>query len=241
VAKISVHSGYNTGMNYTWLFFDADGTLFDYDKAEEKALSATFVELGIPFEEAYGPLYRRFNADVWKEFEAGQTTAKRLRVERFERLFSAAGIQADADEFGRRYLPNLAHGSDLMPGAAETLDALKPRYRMALITNGLKDVQRPRLERSGIAGFFEAVAISEEIEAAKPHAAYFDALFAQIGSPPRSQALVIGDGLTSDIQGANDYGLDACWFNARHLPADPRYPAKYEIHELTELLPILLS
>lgn len=226
-------------MGYTWLLFDADGTLFDYDKAEEKALSATFVEMGIPFEDTYGPFYRRFNADVWKEFEAGQTTAKRLRVERFERLFAAAGIQADADEFGRRYLPNLARGSDLMPGAVETLAALKPRFRMALITNGLKDVQRPRLERSKIAGFFEAVAISEEIGVAKPHAAYFDALFVQIGSPPRSQALVIGDGLTSDIQGANDYGLDACWFNPKELPADPRYPAKYEIHALPELLPIL--
>ena len=226
-------------MTYTWLLFDADGTLFDYDKAEEKALAATFVEMEIPFQDAYGPLYRRFNADVWKDFEAGRTTAERLRVERFERLFTAAGLQADAEEFGRRYLPNLARGSDLMPEAAETLRALKAHFRLALITNGLKDVQRPRLARSGIEELFEVVAISEELGVAKPHAAYFDALFALIGFPPKSQALVIGDGLTSDILGANLYGLDACWFNPRRLPPDPRYPAKYEIRELNELPEIL--
>ncbi len=227
-------------MSYTWLLFDADGTLFDYDRAEEHALQATFAEMRIPFLEAYALLYRRFNAELWKDFEAGLTTPERLSVERFERLFAAGGIQADAAEFARRYLPNLARGSHLMPGAAETLRALQPRFRFALITNGLKDVQRPRLQRSGIAGFFEVVAISEEYGVAKPHRAYFDRLFAQLGSPPLNEALVIGDGLTSDIQGANEYGLDCCWFNPRRLPADPRYPARFEIHALAEL-PGLLS
>jgi len=228
-------------MTYTWLFFDADGTLFDYDKAEEKALRATFGDLGLPFREEYGLLYREFNAQVWKDFEAGRTTAERLRVERFERLFGAAGLSADPEAFSRGYLPNLALGSDLMPGALETLRALRQRFHLALITNGLKDVQRPRLARAGIAELFEQVAISEEIGAAKPAPAYFDALFARIGGLPRQQALVIGDGLTSDIQGANLYGLDACWFNPQGLPRDPRYALRYEIRALGELPGLLAA
>lgn len=226
-------------MTYTWLLFDADGTLFDYDKAEEKALSATFTEMGIPFKLEYGALYRRFNAEVWVAFEAGQITAEKLRVERFERLFAAGGISADAGEFGRRYLPNLALGSDLMPGADALLRRLRPDYHLALITNGLKDVQRPRLALAGIDGLFDVVAISEEMGAAKPEEAYFDMLFERIGRPPKPQVLVIGDGLTSDIQGACRYGLDACWFNPNGLPPDPRFPARYEIRRLDELTTIL--
>lgn len=227
-------------MPYTWLLFDADGTLFDYDRAEEKALLTTFRQLNIPYQPAYGSLYRRFNAEVWEAFEAGKISAERLRVERFARLLEAIEVHADALEFSTCYLLNLSHGTDLMPGAVETLQALKPVYRLALITNGLKDVQRPRLQRAGIAHFFEVIAISEEIGAAKPDPAFFDALFAQLGNPPREQALVIGDGLTSDIQGALQYGLDACWYNPRYLPPQPLYPARFEIHHLEEL-PALLN
>lgn len=233
-------SGYNYLMPYTWLLFDADGTLFDYDTAEEKALLATFRQMNISYQPAYGPLYRRFNAEVWEAFEAGKISAERLRVERFSRLLGATGVDADALEFSTRYLLNLSLGTDLMPGAIDTLQALRPVYRLALITNGLKDVQRPRLERAGIAHFFEVIAISEEIGVAKPDPAFFDALFAQLGNPPLEQALVIGDGLTSDIQGALQYGLDACWYNPRHLPPQPRYPARFEIHHLGEL-PALLN
>ena len=227
-------------MTYTWLLFDADGTLFDYDKAEDKALRATFADLGLPFREEYGALYREINAAVWKDFEAGRTTAERLRVDRFARLFSAAGIQADAETFSLRYLPNLSLGSDLMDGAVKVLHALRAHFHLALITNGLRDVQRPRLQRAGIADLFEQVAISEEMGVAKPDPAYFDALFARIGRPAKRQALVIGDGLTSDIQGANRYGLDACWFNPKGLHRDPRFEARFEIRTLSDLLPILL-
>lgn len=227
-------------MPYTWLLFDADGTLFDYDSAEEKALLATFRQMNIPYQPAYGPLYRRFNAEVWEAFEAGKISAERLRVERFSRLLDATEIHADAQEFSARYLHNLSLGTDLMPGAMEALQALRPAHRLALITNGLKDVQRPRLERAGIAHFFEVIAISEEIGAAKPAPAFFDALFAQLGNLPLEQALVIGDGLTSDIQGALQYGLDACWYNPRRHPPQPQYPARFEIHHLEEL-PALLK
>jgi 2-haloacid dehalogenase len=226
-------------MRYSWLCFDADGTLFDYDRAEEKALKATFEQCRLAFRAEYAGLYREINAAIWKEFEAGKIRSERLREERFERLFAAAGLQADASDFSRAYLPNLALGSDLLPGAEETLRTLARDYHLALITNGLKDVQRPRLKSAGIEGFFEAVVISEEVGAAKPDPRYFDAAFALMGQPPKAEALVIGDGLSADIQGAWNAGLDACWFNPHGLLPDPRYPARYEIHTLGELVGLL--
>ena len=226
-------------MEYQWLFFDADGTLFDYDLAEEKALEGTFHDLGLPFLPHWKTTYRAINHNIWMEFENGRISATALRTRRFELLFEAVQVQADPENFSRRYLHNLAHASDLMPGAEETICALGGRYHLAVITNGLKDVQRPRLARSPIGGRFEVVAISEEMGVAKPDPRFFDLALGLAGSPPRQHVLVIGDSLTSDIQGGNRAGLDTCWFNPKGLPADPRFPAKFEIREIQELSNLL--
>jgi 2-haloacid dehalogenase len=220
---------------YRWMLFDADGTLFDYDRAEASALEGTFRDFHLPFSPGTAGAYQAINHQIWLDFENAQISAEALRVVRFERLFAALRLQADAGPFSQRYLENLAQASDLMDGAEETIRALHAKYHLALITNGLKDVQRPRLARSAIAGCFEAVAISEEMGVAKPDPRYFDAVFDRIGNPPREAVLVIGDSLTSDIQGGINYGLDTCWFNPRGDPADPRFPTTYEIQKLDEL------
>jgi FMN phosphatase YigB (HAD superfamily) len=116
---------------------------------------------------------------------------------------------------------------------------LHQRFRLALITNGLHDVQRPRLENSPIRDFFEMVAISEEIGAAKPDPRFFDYVLQKIGNPSRSDVLVIGDSLTSDIQGGMNAGLDTCWYNPSGIPADPRFKPTYEIQTYSQLVDLL--
>ncbi len=221
---------------YQWLLFDADGTLFDYDRAETKALEGTFRDFNLPFLAEHSAAYQKINQQVWLDFENGQITAAALRVARFERLFAAIQIQVEPEKFSLRYLQNLAAASDLINGAEETVRQLKEIYHLALITNGLMDVQRPRLAFSAIADCFEAVAISEELGAAKPDPHYFDLLFEKIGWPARDTALVIGDSLSSDIQGGINYGLDTCWFNPKEKPRNPNLPVTYEIRKLEELL-----
>jgi 2-haloacid dehalogenase len=226
---------------YHWLFFDADGTLFDYDRAEAKALQGTFQDFNLPFAPGYAGTYQEINHQVWLDFENGQITSTALRVARFERLFAALQMdtRVDTERFSARYLQNLAMASDLNEGAEKTIRALQGKYRLALITNGLKDVQRPRLAHSAIAGCFAEVAISEELDAAKPARRYFDRVFERIGQPARETVLVIGDSLSSDIQGGINYGLDTCWFNPQGQPANPKIPATYEIRRLEELLSLL--
>jgi 2-haloacid dehalogenase len=224
---------------YHWLLFDADGTLFDYDRAEAKALEGTFRDFNLPFAVEHTRAYQKINQQIWLDFENGQITSTALPVARFERLFAAIHLQADPERFSQRYLQNLAAASDLIDGAEEIIRRLKDKYRLVLITNGLKDVQRPRLACSAIAGCFEAVAISEELGAAKPDPRYFDLVFAMIGQPPRETVLIIGDSLTSDIQGGNRYGLDTCWFNPQGKPQNPIFPVTYEIHKLDELFLLL--
>jgi len=55
--------------HYPWLWFDADNTLFDYNKAESNGLRQTFHLLSLPFEEEYLPIYQRINHDLWQALE----------------------------------------------------------------------------------------------------------------------------------------------------------------------------
>ena len=100
-----------------------------------------------------------------------------------------------------------------MDEAYQVLMALNEKSQIAIVTNGLQAVQRRRLANSTIKGFISQLIISEEVEAAKPHAAFFDAAFERCGFPAKDQVLIIGDSLTSDMQGGLDYGIDICWYN----------------------------
>lgn len=225
---------------YHWLLFDADGTLFDYEMAEAKALKATFMDFQLPYGPATTEKYREINHQIWQDFEHGLITSAALRTTRFERLFESVQVQADAAPFSARYLQHLANASDLMPGAENVIRKLKEHYRLAIITNGLKDVQYPRLEGSAIGAWFEVIAVSEEVGAAKPDPRFFEAAFQRMGQPPRETALVIGDSLSSDIRGGVYYGLDTCWFNPTGSTPDPEIQPTHQIARLDELLTLLL-
>lgn len=224
-------------MTYQWLLFDADDTLFDYNRAEADALRWTFEQTGAACRPEYLTAYQSYNRQVWAEFECGKVTSLELRTRRFRLLFDKIGSSLDPELVSPIYLRNLSRGVHLLGGALDVIQTLRQRYRLALVTNGLADVQRPRLEGSLLKDAFEQVFISEEIGAAKPDKACFDAIFERIGQPPKEQVLIIGDSLTSDMQGGINYGINTCWYNPAGKSTE--LPVIYQIKHLTELLEIL--
>ena len=223
---------------YTWLLFDADDTLFDYPRAEAQALQTTLEQSGVRFQPEYLSLYQGYNRQVWGEFERGEIDPLELRTKRFRLLFAATGLACDPDSFSPRYLQNLAGCSQLFAGVTELIRTLSVHYHLAVVTNGLKDVQRPRLAGSAIAPFIEKVFILEEIGAAKPDPAFFEAVFREIGEPNKSEVLIIGDSLTSDMRGGIGYGIDTCWFNPARKATE--LPITFQVHSLSRL-PVLLA
>ena len=224
---------------YRWLLFDADGTLFDFERAETSALARTFAQFDLPLAPDLQDTYRVINQQCWQALERGELTPETLQTRRFELLFAAEGIAGEAQPFSTAYLANLAQMADLLDGAAEVLAALRDRYRFAIITNGLAAVQHGRLARSAIRDDIAALIISEEVGSAKPAPGIFDAAFAAMGGPAKGEVLMIGDSLTSDIRGACDYGIDACWFNPGSQPRPAHLPITYEISRLEELIELL--
>jgi 2-haloacid dehalogenase len=226
-------------MKYKWILFDADDTLFDFPASEAKALRLTMNEVGIEFSPEILALYSGFNRQVWKELERGELDGAELRVKRFRLLFRELGSSLDPVLVSPVYLRNLARGSELLPGAEELVAWLAGRCGLALVTNGLKDVQRPRIEASALRGRFERIFISEELGAAKPSRAFFEAVFEGLGRPAKAETLVVGDSLSSDMAGGIDYGIDTCWYNPAGAETD--LPVTFRIGSLGELRLLLDS
>ena len=116
-------------------------------------------------------------------------------------------------EMSQTYLSFLVEHSTLWKGAKDLLKQLSPDDQMAGSTNGVKEVQRPRLALTQIDHYFKTIVVSDEIGVAKPQSGFFDYTFEQIQQPPKNRVLVIGDSLNSDMKGGQNYGVDTCWFN----------------------------
>jgi len=221
---------------YQWLLFDADGTLFDFDRSQAIALEEVFRLQQVPFQSGYLVTYQQISRTLWEALERGEITPTVLKVRRFELLLAAIGIDHPPAAFSDRYLECLATRAELITETVEVLEALRGKYRMAILTNGLQAVQRPRLARSAIRDYMADIIVSEEIGAPKPHQRYFDAAFAQLKIPSKRDALMIGDSWASDIMGALNYGLDTCWYNPEKKPRPAAGDITREITDLRELV-----
>jgi len=226
-------------VSYDWVFFDADGTLFDYDAAQAAALEGAFETCGLPYAPEIGRLYSGINVDIWRDFELGAISQEALKTVRFDRLFEAVGLTADSEEFSDRYLEILGAQTALLDGAEDLVRALEGRVGMLLITNGLAEVQVPRFAASSIRGCFAEIVISGEIGLAKPDPAIFDFAFERIGRPDKERVLMIGDNLGSDVLGGANYGLDTCWYNPEGVANGCGVGRTYGIRALGEILGII--
>lgn len=225
--------------HYSWLCFDADDTLFDYNRAEAIALKNAFLAVNAPFQEDYLDVYREINRKLWRDLERQAITTAVLQVRRFELLLEALQLTYSADQIGLAYVEQLGLCSELKEGAYDVLHVLQRTSRIAIVTNGLQAVQRSRLEKSPIRDFISELIISEEVGASKPKAAFFDAAFTRMGYPAKSEVLIIGDSLTSDMRGGADYGIDTCWYNPTGDPRPHDLRLTYEIAHLRELLDVV--
>ena len=224
---------------YQVLLFDADNTLFDFDACEQQALIAAFQQYHIDLTAPILSCFHAINADLWGKYERGELSREEVVYTRFQKLFSRFGIAADGVRFEHTYQSKLAQGHQLMEGAEVLLRALKPRYRLFLVSNGVVPTQIQRLHDSGLYPLFERIFLSEEIGSRKPQPAFFEPVLQAAAPASRKELLLIGDSLSSDIAGANAIGIDCVWMNPKRLPTVKDLHINYEIRRLEELYAIL--
>lgn len=224
---------------YEYLLIDADNTLFDFDRCERAAFNIALNECGIPSSDGIYEEYHLINDSLWKLLEKGGITREALKTERYRILFERHGI-TDGSHLNVAGAYERALGRQVfeIPGSYELLKKLFGKVRTFVVTNGLTSVQSSRFSISRLTPFIEKVFISEAMGAAKPDPGFFDGVIDEIGDGDLSKYLVVGDSLSSDIDGAIRYGIDSCWFSPRGGDCGGRCPT-YVIGDLSELDGIL--
>jgi len=227
-------------MRYPWILFDADDTLFDFKRSARHALAETLVDHKIEVSDTHFQIYETINHEVWLAFERQEITAVELRKVRFEHFLNAIGEYRDPIEMNRHYLLLLSKTKFMLEGAVELVESLQQEnYRIGLITNGLKEVQRPRIAQAKMEKYFEVIVVSDEIGVSKPHEGFFEHAFSAMGRPDKREVIVVGDSLNSDIQGGNNFGVHTCWFNPRGATNLTGHQPTYQIQKLEQLREIL--
>ena len=171
--------------------------------------------------------------------ERGEIDKKSLMLARFVDFAREYGFEERAVELADLYMENLARESHLFEGALELVASLASRYRLFIITNGVKSTQDGRFSTSPITKYFENIFISEIIGAEKPSREFFSAVESSIVGYNRDRALVIGDSLSSDIRGALNAGIDCVWYNPDGKEAPEGWNITYNVKNYGEILDLL--
>lgn len=225
-------------MKYDFILFDADDTLFDFQKTAEKCFSETCKKMGVPYKEGYYQIYRDINQGYWDLYSVGKVEKSVLKKMRFVDFGKAIGHEIDADKFMPVYENGLSEISILYPESIPTLEKVKELgIKIYLITNGLANVQRGRLKLSGIGKYFDGIFISDEMGCSKPSKTYYDLVVSQIDGFNPKKALIVGDSLVSDIPLGLENGIDTCYLNHTNEKTD--LPITYEIKNVSEVLNVI--
>lgn len=228
---------------YKHLFFDLDGTLWDFERNSAETLSQLFsrhLSPLLPTLDAVGfiSIYNPINHHLWEEYKKGSVTREQVSLNRFIQALDAVGINDPglAMKLEQEYLSESPRKTNLIPGARQVLDALRPDYGLHIITNGFKNVQIPKLENSGLRPYFTTLTISEEAGCLKPCPAIFRHALKKAGAIP-GESLMIGDDPDGDISGGCQAGLHTAYFKPNGSVQTTG--ATYILKELNDLLNIL--
>lgn len=229
---------------YDVILFDADRTLFDFDQSQRLALGEVYRANGIAETEENLRTYVRLNDQLWARFDKGEISLEELEYVRFRSFTEALGLtNLDANQLNGQYIEALGRNSILLPGAEALCKALAPYCQQYIVTNGIKEAQEGRLERSPIRQYIRKMYISGVMGVRKPERAYFELVYKDLHMTWERwhRTVIVGDGLSSDIQGGVNGHLDTIWYNPKHKPNDTDIRPTWEADSFDTVKAVILG
>jgi YjjG family noncanonical pyrimidine nucleotidase len=222
------------------IFFDLDHTLWDFEKNSALAFEKIFQELNFDINsQQFMDIYNPINVAYWKLYEKNEIDQETLRVNRVKDAFEALNYAITLDEINiisNLFIEYLTSNNHLIEGTIETLDYLKDKYILHIITNGFSFVQDVKLQKSNLDKYFVTITNSEAAGHKKPHENIFNHALT-IANASKNESIMIGDSIEADVLGAMNFGIKAVFFNpANEMVSNNEI---LQIQSLTQLKNIL--
>ena len=217
------------------VLFDLDDTLFDHAGCARDALTAVHgcdPALAAMSFEALERTHAVFLEQLHTDVMLGRVPLDAARRERFRRLLAASGAAATDDlaaSLAATYRDTYRERRRAVAGAAALLAAIRPRARIAIVSNNLLDEQQEKLRTCGLDGFVDALVVSEVVGVSKPDPAIFSVALERLRCAPED-AVMVGDSWSADVEGARAAGIRAVWFNPQRVPAPDAARGIPELH-----------
>lgn len=210
------------------VIFDLDGTLCRSAQDEEPLFRAAFEAVDVAPFGSPGELWAALDGppdpdDGQYHLAAG-----------FRRLGAQYGQRSvPADDLAAGLLAAVDHAAvSFLPGAEQALTAARDHGPVAVMTNGPRRRQEPKVESLRLDERVDAVVYAGDLSRRKPHPEPFEAVCDAIGTPAES-TLYVGDSLAYDVAGAHGAGLLAAWYDDGDDPGD--YRPEYVLDSLADL------
>ena len=224
-----------------YVLWDLDGTLSDFDKAEETALKLCFDKyIKQELTKELFDDYKVINSKYWKLLEENKLTRNEVMTNRFIEFFDKYGFKnIDAFLFNEEYQNNLGMHAVCSNNAKEVVTKLKGKYLQCAATNGPTKTQHHKLSSTGLDKLLDVNLISEDLGYNKPSIEYFNEVFKRLNDNDKTHYIIIGDSLSSDIQGGINAGIKTVWYNPNNKENNSNIKPDYIINNLIEVLDVL--
>lgn len=229
-----------TSLRYQQIIFDVDDTIIDFAATEDFALHSLFNVHHWQLTPELQRQYHAYNQGLWRELEQGEITYEELSEMTFHDFIKEHfGLEIDGQKMMNEYRSYFGEAHQLLPGVEDTLKfAKKQGYKLTVLSNGEKFMQNHRLELAGVKKYFDLIVTSEEAHYSKPNVHAFDYFFSRTEIGP-NDTVFFGDGLQSDILGAEIYGFDSIWYNHRHRKNTLNLHPKFEVENYPEFVKLM--
>lgn len=223
------------------ILWDVDGTLLDFSKSEKWGIKACLEEIGFyQHDDDMLLRYQNINRRYWEALERGEVTKQEVLLGRFRTFFGEEKIVCeDIESFNASYQRKLGEVFFENERSVELCNRLKNRVKQYVVTNGTVTAQRNKLKGSGLDQCMDGIFISDEIGVEKPGIGFFEPVFQAMVDIQKSEILIIGDSLTSDMRGGNVAGIRCCWYNPEGIENTAEVRVDYEIQSLWEVEKLL--